>query len=126
MIKHDGDADNVEENADLDIFIINTDLDTISSSAGLDRFEYAEIPADPGEIFYIIVDDYRGIPQLRLIIRNTPSSSNPNILTKLNESNADINIGKLLVGKTELFEDNSSNTNLRNEITTRMDGRLKN
>ena len=51
MIKHDGDTDNVEENADLDIFIINTDLDTISSSAGLDRFEYAQIPADPGEYF---------------------------------------------------------------------------
>ena len=95
MIKHDGDADNVEENADLDIFIINTDLDTISSSAGLDRFEYAEIPADPGEIFYIIVDHYRGYNSeaTSYIIRNTPSSSNSqDIKTKLNESNADINL----------------------------------
>ncbi|MAV83863.1 MAG: hypothetical protein CMQ82_03220 [Gammaproteobacteria bacterium] len=125
MIKHDGDADNVDENADIDIFILNTELETVSSSAGLDRFEYAEIPAGLDDIFYIIVDHYRGYnsESTAYIIKNTPSSStNEAVKTKLHQSNSDINIGKLLIAQKDFNADSSINNNLKNEITLRMDG----
>ena len=60
IINHNSDAGNRAENTDLDMYIVNTDIETISSGAGLERIEFAEIPAGEGDIYYLIIDHYRG------------------------------------------------------------------
>ena len=63
IINHNSDAGNRAENTDLDMYIVNTDIETISSGAGLERIEFAEIPAGEGDIYYLIIDHYRETTQ---------------------------------------------------------------
>ncbi|RPF73308.1 MAG: hypothetical protein CBE45_001210 [Thiotrichales bacterium TMED285] len=102
IIGHNTDNNNTDDNPDLDIYVINTDLETISSGAGLGRVETAQIPAGPNTIFYIIIDHYRGYNEVpsSYILRQLPASSvTESMLTKMHQSNSDLNIGKIFVRK---------------------------
>ena len=75
IITHDGDSDNTTTNSDLDMYVLDTEQNSVSQGASLAKVENAEVPAGAGDIYYIYIDhwtDYNSVPS-SYVITTTPA-----------------------------------------------------
>ena len=55
IITHDGDSGNTTTNSDLDMYVLDTDQNSVSQGASLEKVENAEVPEGAGDIYYIYI-----------------------------------------------------------------------
>ncbi len=114
IITHDGDSGNTTTNSDLDMYVLDTEQNTVSSGASLAKIENAEVPAGAGDIYYIFIDhwtDYNSVPSSYVITTTPGFAVSAEKRSAMNASNADFSMDKILIaqrpniGSIELPED---------------------
>ena len=102
IINHDGNSGDTTNNTDIDIYVVDTEENTVSSGAGLGKTETAQIPSGNGTIYYLIVDHWRGynsVPSSYVITQTPNFATSAEQKEAADKSNADFNLEQIFVVK---------------------------
>ena len=127
IINHDGDSSDTTNNADIDIYVVDTEENTVSSGAGLGKTETAELPVGNGTIYYLIIDHWRGynsVPSSYVITQTPNFATTTDQKEATDRSNADFSLDKILVVKKSMPPEVVIDFNAtENELTQSMGNR---